>query len=67
MTRVAVLGGVAAGVALLVAGQVADAEKKDLEVEAESIEHRIEARRDSLDARLERIEQQLRASGRLPE
>ncbi|TWF75159.1 ion channel [Pseudonocardia hierapolitana] len=57
---VAVLGGVAAVVALVVAHAVAAAEERALEAETEAVEHRIEARLDALDARLDRIEQDLR-------
>jgi C4-dicarboxylate-specific signal transduction histidine kinase len=57
---VAVLGGVAAVVALVVAQAVAAAEEQALEAEAEAVEHRIEARLDDLDARLARIEHDLR-------
>jgi hypothetical protein len=61
VTRVAVLGGVAAGVALVVATAVARTEEQALEAEAESLEHRLESRLDALDARLEQIEAQLRS------
>lgn len=53
---VAVIGGVAAGVALLVARAVARTEEQILEAEAESLEQRIERRLDQLDERLARIE-----------
>ncbi len=56
---VAVLGGVAAGIALVVARSVAATEEHALEVEAKSIEHRVDARFDDLDERLARIEEQL--------
>jgi voltage-gated potassium channel len=59
VTGVAVLGGVAAGVALVVATAVARTEEQALEAEAESLEHRLESRLDALDARLARIEDQL--------
>jgi len=52
---VAVRGGVAAGVALIVACAVALVEEQALEVEAESLERRLESRLDALDARLARI------------
>jgi voltage-gated potassium channel len=58
---VAVLGGVAAGVALVVARAVARTEEQALEAEAESLEHRLEIRLDVLDARLARMENQLRS------
>jgi voltage-gated potassium channel Kch len=58
---VAVLGGVAAGVALIVARAVALAEEQVLEAEAESLEQRLESRLDALDARLARIQEQLQA------
>jgi voltage-gated potassium channel len=58
---VAVLGGVAAVVALAVAHAVASAEEKTLELEAEAVERRIEGRLDELDLRLARIEEQLRS------
>jgi hypothetical protein len=58
---VAVLGGVAAVVALIVARAVAVAEEQVLEAEAESLERRLESRLDALDARLARIEEQLHA------
>lgn len=60
---VAVLGGVAAIVAFVVAQAVAAAEERALEVEAEAVEQRIEARLDALDARLARIEDRLRLLG----
>jgi voltage-gated potassium channel len=53
---VAVLGGVAAGVALIVARAVAVAEEQSLEVEVESLERRLEERLGGLEARLARIE-----------
>ena len=56
---VAVLGGVAAAIALIVARTVAATEERALEVEAKSIEHRLESRLDILDERLARIEEQL--------
>ena len=61
---VAVLGGVAAGVALVVARTVAVAEEQALEAEAESLESRLELRLDSIDARLARVEERLRPRGR---
>jgi voltage-gated potassium channel len=60
---VAVLGGVAAVVALVVAQAVAATEEQALEAEAEAVERRIEARLDTLDARLARIEDRLRFLG----
>lgn len=59
ITGVAVLGSVAAGIALIVARTVAATEEQALEVEAKSIEQRLEARFDDLDERLARIEKQL--------
>ena len=59
ITGVAVLGSVAAAIALVVARTVAATEERALEVEAESIEQRMEARFDDLDERLARIEEQL--------
>jgi voltage-gated potassium channel len=59
ITGVAVLGGVAAGIALVVARAVAATEEQALEVEAKSIEQRLESRLDNLDERLARIEEQL--------
>jgi 3-dehydroquinate dehydratase len=65
---VAVLGGVAAAIALIVARTVAATEERALEVEAKSIEHRLESRLDILDERLARIEEQLqRAASRTGE
>jgi voltage-gated potassium channel len=58
---VAVLGGVAAVVAFIVARAVATTEEQALEVEAEAVERRLEARLDDLDQRLDRIEQHLRS------
>ena len=58
---VAVRGGVAAGVALIVACAVALVEEQALEVEAESLERRLESRLDALDSRLGRISEQLQA------
>jgi voltage-gated potassium channel len=59
VTGVAVLGGVAAGIALIVARAVALTEEQALEAEAESIEQRLESRLRHLDTRLDRIEQRL--------
>ena len=59
ITGVAVLGGVAAGIALVVARAVAATEEQALEVEAKSIEQRLKSRLDNLDERLARIEEQL--------
>ena len=59
ITGVAVLGSVAAGIALIVARAVAATEEQALEVEAKSIEQRLEGRFDDLDERLARIEEQL--------
>ena len=66
ITGVAIIGGVAAGIALVSARAVAVAEERALEEEAESLEQRLELRLDSLDIRLARIEEQLeRVSRRL--
>jgi hypothetical protein len=65
LTGVAVLGGVAAGVALVVARGVAVAEEQALEWEAESLERRVESRLAGLDARLARIEAHLQALDRV--
>jgi voltage-gated potassium channel len=59
ITGVAVLGGVAAVVALAVARAVAGVEERALEVEAESLERRLEAHLGRIDARLARIEARL--------
>lgn len=56
---VAVLGAVAAVVALIFASAVARREERILEAEGRTLEARIEARLDTLDARLARIETQL--------
>jgi voltage-gated potassium channel len=61
---VGVLGAVAAVVALIFASAVASREERLLEAEGRSLEARLEARLDLLDARLERIEQHLQ--GRAP-
>ena len=61
---VAVIGGVAAGVSLIVARAVARAEEQALEAEAVSLEQRLEARLEGLDARLARIEDLLSAADR---
>ena len=58
---VAIPGGVAAGVALIVARTVAVVEEQALEAEADSHERRLESRLDAFDARLGRIEVQLHA------
>jgi hypothetical protein len=60
---IAVIGGVAAGLALLVAYAVAGAEEQALEAEAETLERRLERRLDGLDRRLARIEERLHALG----
>ena len=59
ITGVAVLGGAAAAVALVVARTIAAAEEQTLAAEAESLEQRLERRLDTLDARLTRIEEHL--------
>jgi voltage-gated potassium channel len=56
---VALLGAVAAVVALVFASAVARREERVLEAEAATLEARIEARLDALDARLSRIEELL--------
>jgi voltage-gated potassium channel len=66
MAGVAVVGGVAAGVALVVARAAAHAEEQTMVGEAESLEQRLESRIDDVDARLARIEDQLRRLGRRP-
>jgi hypothetical protein len=58
---VAVVGGAAAGVDLIVARAVALVEEQALEVEAESLERRLESRLDALDSRLARIPEALQA------
>ena len=60
MAGVGVIGGVAAGIALI----VARAEEQALEAEAESLERRLESRLDGLQAQLARIEAQLRSRER---
>jgi voltage-gated potassium channel len=60
---VAVLGGVAAAVALVVARAVATTEEQTLATEAESLEQRLESRLDGLEARLIRIEEHLQRLG----
>ena len=57
---VAVLGAVAAVVALIFASAVARREERLLEAEGRTLEARLEARLDTLDARLARIEEHLR-------
>lgn len=59
---VAVLGAVAAVVALIFASAVATREERILEAEGRSLEARLEARLDVLDMRLARIEEQLQPS-----
>jgi voltage-gated potassium channel Kch len=61
VTGVAVLGAVAAVVALVFASAVAAREERELEAEAATLEGRLEARLDVLDARLAAIEEHLRA------
>ena len=56
---VAVLGAVAAVVALIFASAVARREELTLEAEGRTLEARLEARLDTLDARLARIEERL--------
>jgi voltage-gated potassium channel Kch len=64
---VAVLGAVAAVVALVFASAIARREERVLEAEAETLESRLEARLDTLDARLARIEDQLAARAAVPD
>jgi voltage-gated potassium channel Kch len=59
---VAVLGGVAAVVVLIVAHAVASTEEKALEAEAEAVGRRIESRIDELDLHLVRIEERVRVA-----
>ena len=59
MAGVAVVGGVAAGVALVVVRAAAHAEEQAMVVEAESLEQRLESRLDGLEVRLARIADQL--------
>jgi voltage-gated potassium channel len=66
MAGVAIVGGVAAGVALVVTRAAAHAEEQALEREAESLEQRLESRLDGLDVRLARIEEQLHRLSRRP-
>ena len=66
MAGVAVVGGVAACVALVVARAAARAEEQALVGAAESLEQRLEYRLDGLDVRLARIEEQLHRLGRRP-
>ncbi|QBR92507.1 potassium channel family protein [Nocardioides euryhalodurans] len=61
---VAVLGAVAAVVALIFASAVARREERLLEAEGRTLEARLEVRLDTLDARLARIEEHLQ--GRAP-
>jgi voltage-gated potassium channel Kch len=63
VTGVAVLGAVAAVVALVFASAVATREERELQAEAATLEGRLEARLDALDARLAAIEQHLRVRG----
>ena len=66
MAGVAIVGGVAAGVALVVTRAAAHAEEQALEREAKSLEQRLESRLDGLDVRLARIEEQLHRLSRRP-
>lgn len=59
---VAVLGAVAAVVALIFASAVAVREERVLEAEGRTLEARLEVRLDALDSRLQRIEQHLQGS-----
>ena len=64
VTGVAIIGGVAAAIALVSARAVALAEEQALVGEAESLEQRLEQRLNKLDSRLARIEEQLERAGR---
>jgi len=66
MAGVAVVGGVAAGVALVVVRAAARAEEQATVGEAESLEQRLESRLDGLDVCLTRIEEQLHRVSRRP-
>src|SRR5262245_23964986 len=66
LTGVAIVGGVGAGVALIVARAAAHAEEQALSSEAESLERRLESHLDGLDVRLARIEEQLHRVGHRP-
>ena len=66
MAGVAVVGGVAAGVALVVVRAAARAEEQATVGEAESLEQRLESRLDGLDVCLARIEEQLHRVSRRP-
>lgn len=59
VTGVAVLGAVAAVVALIFASAVARREERILEAEGRTLEARLDSRLDMLDARLARIEEHL--------
>ena len=61
ITGVAVLGAVAAVVALIFASDVANREERILEAEGRTLEARLEARLDELDARLAGIQKHLQA------
>jgi voltage-gated potassium channel len=67
VSGVAVLGAVAAVVALVFASAVASREERVLEAEAATREGRLDTRLDALDARLDRIEDQLRRRSLTPE
>jgi voltage-gated potassium channel len=66
MAGVAVVGGVAAGVALVVVRAAAHAEEQAMVGEAESLEQRLESRLDGLEVRLARIADQLDRLGHRP-
>lgn len=56
---VAIIGAVAAVVALSIARTVAAAEEQAIEAEAETLEHRLEVRLTAIEAQLARLEQHL--------
>ena len=62
VTGIAVIGAVAAIVALAVARRVALEEERTLEAEAGTLEHRLELRLDRIEARLESLDAHLRRS-----
>ena len=60
LAGVGIVGAVAAAVALAVAGQQALEEERALEVEAETLERRLEVRLDRMEAQLSAIDERLR-------
>ena len=66
MAGVAVIGAVAAGVALVVTRAAAHAEEQTMVGEVESLKQRIESRVDGLEMRLARIEEQLQRASHRP-